>query len=187
MTPGSHSRLIPPQILPIPSPITLQNRVPQTRGAHGELPSIPLPFIRAAPTPNSHVIQPPLRHEPLNYTGSSSIQIPRGNPLHRDPIPYKPPDEVQCPRNPTHGPWQPLSARAEPFPRLGQVPWHHPPSPQALASRGSAVGAQASLCPSRRKFPQTRGLPTSPQGRGRRAQTPTSWDAPGRPSRGKRP
>lgn len=115
------------------------------------------------------------------------MHILRGNPLHRDPTPYTPPTRFSVLETPRTAPGSPLAARAEPFPPPGQVPWHHPPSPQALASRGAAVRAQASPCPSGRKFPRIRGLPTSPRGRGRRAQTPTSGAAPRRPSRGKRP
>lgn len=70
------------------------------------LPS-PLPI-----TLNSLEIQPLLRPEPSNSTGSKS----------RGGIPHKPPEELQCPRIPKHRPWQPLSAQAEPFPLSAKFP-----------------------------------------------------------------
>lgn len=134
-----------------------------------------LPFLSPSP-PTPGKSGPLLRPEPPNHTGSKS----------REGIPHEPPDGVQCP-NPHAPSRQPLSVRPGPFPPLGQVPWHHPPSPQAPALRGSALRDQASPGPSRRKFPQRPGLPTSPQSRGRPARTPTSCAVPLPPSPGKRP
>lgn len=107
------------------------------------LPS-PLPI-----TPNSLEIQPLLRPEPSNSTGSKS----------RGGIPHKPPEELQCPRIPKHRPWPAPLSPGRALPPLGQVPWHHPPYPQAPALRGSAVKRAGLPLPIQKKVPSAPRTP----------------------------
>lgn len=45
------------------------------------------------------------------------------------------------------------------LPPLGQVPWHHPPYPQARALRGSAVKRAGLLLPTQKKVPSAPRAP----------------------------
>lgn len=106
MTPNSHKRLIPPQILSIRHTYSLAG--PSSRNVRRSrvnlLPPLSPSSENAPRIPNSREIRSPLRPEPPNFTGSSPGQTPRGRgPPHRALIPLQPPIPGPVSRNP-HAP-----------------------------------------------------------------------------------